>query len=94
MRRGGCGFLLVTSVMACGLFILNAALVAYLYPVLQQMAPTLMEHAKFKQAVLIFLPLLLLAFQWWTIDLLIERLALRRQKKVALRAAREDEASR
>ena len=73
LGRGGCGFLVVSCLVACALLTINGLVVAAVWAVIEPLAPEPLQSDRFGQAVKFVCPVLLLAVQWWMWDRLVDR---------------------
>lgn len=69
----GCGFLLWTCLATCVLLLVNAGIVGSLYSFLAPIGPRILRHPRALQFLLFAGPVLLLFFEWWLVDFLVDR---------------------
>jgi len=64
-RRGGCGLLLLSCLVTCGLLLANRVLVTSLYLI---MVPPQFDYAQLRTVVQFVFMVVLLLPEWWLID--------------------------
>jgi len=71
-RREGCGFLLFTCIVTCILLVLNSVLIIQFYPLLVVGGRGLLHHPRVVQMIMYIGPVILVFFEWWLVDLVID----------------------
>ena len=77
--RDGFRFVLVTCAVTCFLLALNGILVASLYFHFNTPDASWNRYPKLAQAIVFFTPLVLVAIQWWLIDIIARTISRRRR---------------
>ena len=77
--RDGCGFLLLTCLFTCFLLVLNCIAVARFQPLLIGDGPGWLREPRVPQTTMFLTPGVLLFFEWWLVDLIVELLTPRRK---------------
>ena len=67
-HRGGCGFLIATSIATCIFLVLNGMLVTRFYGWWSPFAPEQFKRPNVAQALGLTLPVVMLFFEWWAFD--------------------------
>jgi hypothetical protein len=73
-RRDGCGYVVLTCVFSCLFLVLNSALLTRMYPVLAEYGPSFLENPRVIQAIMFIGPVILIFFEWWFVDLVVDLL--------------------
>lgn len=68
--RGGCGFLIVSSIVTCIFLVLNGMIATRIYGWWAPFAPDTFKKPNVAQAFGLTLPVLLLFIEWWAFDLI------------------------
>ena len=81
IRRDGCGFLVLTSLITGLFLVLNSALVWRFYPNLAAAGPAFLQHNRIAQMALFLGPVILIFAEWWIVDFVVETLSPRRPRR-------------
>lgn len=71
-RTEGCGYLLATCIVTCFLLMLNSAIVSNFYPALAAAGPSFMRHPRVAQMFMYLGPVVLIFFEWWIVDVVVD----------------------
>jgi hypothetical protein len=74
-RSDGCGHFLVTGIVSAFFLVINGVLVASLYMWLSPLGPPILRHPRAASVIAIVGPLLLVLFEWWLIDWMVDVLS-------------------
>jgi threonine/homoserine/homoserine lactone efflux protein len=73
----GCGYVVVITLIACVLLVVNSFLVYAALGAYQEFAPAEMSEPRAQQAMQIVMPVLLIFLEYWLYDRFIDRVRVR-----------------
>jgi len=80
MAGDGCSVLLLTGAASCIMLIVNGLVVQEVYGWVSMVGPPELRNPRVAQVVSFFLPVLLIFFEWWLLDWLVDLHHIRRRK--------------
>ncbi len=82
-RRGGsgCGFVIVTCLVACGFLLINGVMVMSFYRWYSSFGPDFLKEDAVAQGILFIGPILLMFFEWWLVDFIVDLIMPNRHKE-------------
>ena len=80
-RLYGCGTIAFTLGVMCVLLLVNSLATAAIYKLLTELSSWIVQQPQRSQAFLLVTTLVLMVFEWWTIDLIVDILATARQER-------------